>query len=126
MWATRSICGLDYKAPNGRVLKVVQGEAARTSGRSIIPEGKDVLEAVNVVGGKMYVLRLKDVKSELTIYSLEGKELGHDRISRNRRGFDAFWDGRSHTDGFYSFQSIIHAADDLSLRHEDGQVGGLL
>jgi len=37
---------------------------------------QDVLESVNVVGGEMYVLRLKDVKSEVTIYSLEGKIVG--------------------------------------------------
>ena len=69
----------DYKAPNGRVLKVVQGKGP-DEWPVIIPEGKDVLEAVNVVGGKMYVLRLKDVKSEVTIYSLEGKAEGISRF----------------------------------------------
>jgi len=44
------------------------------------PEDKDVLESVNVVGGEMYVLRLKDVKSEVTIYSLEGKGLEGDYV----------------------------------------------
>ena len=42
----------DYKAPNGRVLKVVQGKSP-DEWPVIIPEGKDVLEAVNVVGGVM-------------------------------------------------------------------------
>ena len=78
----------DYKAPNGRVLKVVQGKGP-DEWPVIIPEGKDVLEAVNVVGGKMYVLRLKDVKSEVTIYSLEGKAAGAYCISRDWRGFYA-------------------------------------
>src|ERR1700678_407332 len=50
----------DYKSPNGRVLKVVQGKGP-DEWPVIIPEGKDVLEAVNVVGGKMYALRMKDV-----------------------------------------------------------------
>ena len=65
-----------------------------------------MLEAVNVVGGKMYVLRLKDVKSEVTIYSLEGKEEGH--IAFPGIGAGSTLSGRAvDTDGFYTFQSII-------------------
>ncbi|HWW99067.1 MAG TPA: prolyl oligopeptidase family serine peptidase [Edaphobacter sp.] len=95
----------DYKAPNGRVLKVVEGKGP-DEWPVIIPEGKDVLEAVNVVGGKMYVLRLKDVKSEVTIYSLEGKAEGH--IVFAGIGAGSTLSGRAgDTDGFYTFQSII-------------------
>jgi len=95
----------DYKAPNGRVLKVVQGKGP-DEWPVIIPEGKDVLEGVNVVGGKMYVLRLKDVKSEVTIYSLDGKAEGH--IAFPGIGAGTTLSGRAEdTDGFYTFQSII-------------------
>jgi prolyl oligopeptidase len=95
----------DYKAPNGRVLKVVEGKSP-DEWPVIIPEGKDVLEAVNVVGGKMFVLRLKDVKSEVTIYSLEGKAEGH--IAFPGIGAGSTLSGRAmDTDGFYTFQSII-------------------
>ena len=100
----------DYKAPNGRVLKVIQGKGP-DEWLVILPEGKDVLEAVNVVGGKMYVLRLKDVKSEVTIYSiggtsLDGKAEGH--IDFPGIGAGSTLSGRStDTDGFYTFQSII-------------------
>jgi len=95
----------DYKAPNGRVLKVVQGSAP-DKWPVVIPEGKDVLEAVNIVGGKMYVLRLKDVKSEVTIYSLEGKREG--KIDFPGIGAGSTLSGRAvDTDGFYTFQSII-------------------
>jgi prolyl oligopeptidase len=95
----------DYKAPNGRVLKVVEGKGP-DEWPVIIPEGKDVLEAVNVVGGKMYVLRLKDVKSEVTIYSLDGKAEGH--IAFPGIGAGSTLSGRAgDTDGFYTFQSVI-------------------
>jgi prolyl oligopeptidase len=95
----------DYKAPNGRVLKVIEGKGP-DEWPVIIPEGKDVLEAVNVVGGKMYVLRLKDVKSEVTIYSLEGNVEGH--IAFPGIGAGSTLSGRAiDTDGFYTFQSII-------------------
>jgi prolyl oligopeptidase len=95
----------DYKAPNGRILKVVLGKSP-DEWPVIIPEGKDVLESVNVVGGKMYVLRLKNVTSELTIYSLEGKAVGH--IDFPGIGAGSTLSGRSvDPDGFYTFQSII-------------------
>ena len=108
----------DYKAPNGRVLKVVQGKGP-DEWPVIIPEGKDVMEAVNIVGGKMYVLRLKDVKTEVTIYSLEGKRDGADCISRDRRGLYAV--GPRGGYGRVLYVPVDHyAADDLPLRHEDG------
>ena len=95
----------DYKAPNGRVLKVVQGKGP-DEWPVIIPEGKDVLESVNVVGNKIFALRMKDVKSEVTIYSLEGKPEGH--IEFPGIGAGSTLIGRAiDTDGFYTFQSII-------------------
>jgi prolyl oligopeptidase len=95
----------DYKAPNGRVLKVVQGKGP-DEWPVIIPEGKDVLESVNVVGNKIFALRMKDVKSEVTVYSLEGKPEGHIEFPGIGAGSTLF--GRAvDTDGFYTFQSII-------------------
>ncbi len=95
----------DYKAPNGRVLKVVQGKGP-DDWPVIIPEGADVLEAVNVVGNKIFALRMKDVNSEVTIYSLEGKAEGHIAFPGIGAGSTLF--GRAvDTDGFYTFQSII-------------------
>ena len=114
----------DYKAPNGRVLKVVQGSSP-DKWPVVIPEGKDVLEAVNIVGGKMYVLRLKDVKSEVTIYSLEGKREGKIAFPRYWRGFYAVWPRGRYGRVLY-VPVDHHAADDLPLRHEDGRVGDLL
>ena len=95
----------DYKAPNGRVLKAELGKTP-DSWTTVIPEGKDVLEAVNIVGGKMYALRLHDVKSELTGYSLEGKELSH--VTFPGIGAGSTIEGRSEDrNGFYVFQSFI-------------------
>jgi prolyl oligopeptidase len=95
----------DFKAPNGRVLQAVLGKSPE-DWPTVIPEGHDVLEAVNVVGGRMYVLRLKDVKSELTVYSLEGKETG--TIAFPGIGAGSTLSGRPQdSDGFYTFQSIV-------------------
>jgi prolyl oligopeptidase len=95
----------NYKAPNGRVLRAGLDNSPN-EWATIIPESKDVLESVKVVGGKMYVLRLKDVKSELKIYSLDGKTQG--QIDYPGIGAGSTVYGRvKDTDGFYTFQSII-------------------
>ena len=68
----------DYSSPNGRILRADPGimpEAWKT----IVPEGKDVIETFSIVGGKIYVKRLHDVKSETSVYTLDGKPAGTDR-----------------------------------------------
>ena len=95
----------DYKAPNHRVLEARVGQTP-DQWRTIVPEGKDAIEQVSVVDHNLFVLRLKDVKSELTVYSLDGTETGE--ISFPGMGAGSTLFGRSgEKDGFYSFQSII-------------------
>ncbi len=95
----------DYKAPNGRILKAIQGKSP-DEWPTVIPEGKDVLESVNAVGDKIFVLHLKDVTSELTAYSLDGRKLGE--IPYPGIGAGSTLYGRAvDPDGFYTFQSII-------------------
>ena len=95
----------DYKAPNGRVLKAKLGTSPDTW-TTVIPEGKDVLESVNIVGDGMYVLRLHDVKSQLTGYSLAGKEISH--VDFPGIGAGSTISGRPQDRiGFYTFQSFI-------------------
>ena len=95
----------DLNAPNHRIVEAKLGTKPE-DWKTIIPEGKDVLERESVVGGKFYILRLKDVKSELTSYSLAGKELA--RIDLPGIGSGSGLSGREEdTDGFYTFQSII-------------------
>ncbi len=95
----------DYKAPNGRILKVIPGTPP-DAWMSIVPEGPDVLDYWSIVGGKLYVNRLKDVKSETTIYSLDGKLEG--KIEFQGIGSASGVLGRT-TDryGYFSFESFI-------------------
>ena len=95
----------DLGAPNRRVLKAEMGVPA-AQWKMVIPESKDVLEGVSIVGGKMFVERLHDVKSELTIYTLEGVKTGE--IALPGVGAGSGLSGRPEDmDGFYSFESII-------------------
>ena len=96
----------DYKAPNHRILKTTMGTSP-DQWATVIPEGKNVIEQVNLVDGKLYILRLKDVKSDLTVYNLEGQQTG--TIKLPALGAASTLRGRSaQRDGFYTFQSIIN------------------
>ena len=95
----------DYKAPNHRILKVEMGKSPDTW-PTIIPEGKDVIEGISLVDHKLFVLRLHDVRSELSSYTLEGKQL--QTIDLPGIGAGSGLSGRAEEkDGFYTFQSII-------------------
>ena len=78
----------DYGAPNHRILKAEMGKSP-DKWQTIVPESKDVIEEVSLVDRKLYVLRLKDVKSELTAYSLDGKGDGAHQFSGYWGGHDA-------------------------------------
>jgi prolyl oligopeptidase len=95
----------DYKAPNGRILKAIPGVAPE-AWDTVVPEGKDVIDGANLVGGKLFVHRLHDVKSETTIYSLQGKATG--TIAYAGVGSASGLSGQlGDRYGFYSFQSFI-------------------
>ena len=51
----------DYQAENYRVVKVSLSDPAPESWKVIVPEGKDVIESISIVGGKLFVTGLHDV-----------------------------------------------------------------
>ena len=95
----------DYSSPNYRILRADPGimpEAWKT----IVPESKDVIEDFSIVGGKLYVKRLHDVKSELSVYTLDGKPAG--QIDLEAIGSASDLVGRTiDRYGFFSFESYI-------------------
>jgi prolyl oligopeptidase len=95
----------DYKAPNGEILvgdPGVMPEAWKT----IVPEGAEVINDWNIVGGKLYVNRLKDVKTETTAYTLDGKPAG--KIDYDEIGSASRLAGKTMDRyGFFTFQSFI-------------------
>ena len=95
----------DYKAPKGRILKATPG-APPDAWKTIVPEGPDVLDTWSIVGGKLYVNRLKDVKSETAVYALDGTPTG--KIEYDGIGSASGVSGLT-TDryGYFSFESFI-------------------
>lgn len=95
----------DYKAPKGCILKADPGVLPDVW-KTVVPEGSDVLEDASIVGGKLYVKRLKDVKSETTAYTLDGKPAGN--IDYDGIGTASSLRGRpSDRYGYFSFSSFI-------------------
>lgn len=96
----------DYHAPNSQIVEAFPGKDT-TAWKTIIPQGKDVIDNFSIVGGKLFVSRLHDVKTETTIYSLDGKQVG--ALTYPGIGTGTVVYGRpGQTEGFYSFQSFIN------------------
>lgn len=95
----------DYHSPNGRIMKAYPGimpEAWDT----IVPEGPDAIQDFSIVGHKLYVDRLRDVKTETSVYTLAGKPAGEIRYPEI--GSTSGVQGRTNARyGFYQFQSFI-------------------
>lgn len=96
----------DYKAPNGRILKADPGGVMPEAWTTIVPESPDVIDGFSIVGDKIYVQRLHDVKSEITAYTLAGKAAG--KIEFDGMGSASEVVGRpGQRYGFFSFDSFI-------------------
>ena len=95
----------DYQAENYRVVKVKLSDPAPDHWETIVPEGKDVISSISVVGDKLFATGLHDVITETQIYTLEGKPVG--KITYPTLGSASGMVGRqSSNDGFYSFESF--------------------
>ena len=96
----------DYQAPNYRVVKVEISNPEPQRWTNVVPEGKDVISGISIVGGKLFVAGLHDVVTETRIFSLDGKQTG--RVSYPTLGAASELDGRENgNEGFYSFESFI-------------------
>ena len=95
----------DYKAPDGCIMRADPG-IMPDAWDMIVPAGPDSIADFSIVGGKLYVQRLKDVKPETSIYSLQGKLLGS--LPVDGTGSVSPLKGRvADRYGFYSFESFI-------------------
>jgi prolyl oligopeptidase len=95
----------DYNAPKGRILLADPG-ILPDAWKTIVSEGADVIGDWSIVGGKLYVNRLKDVKTETSVSSLDGKSEG--TIDYDGIGSVSPVMGRT-TDryGYFTFESIV-------------------
>ena len=95
----------DYKSPNSRIMKADPG-IMPDAWTTVVPEGQDAIDSFGIVGGKIYVKQLKDVKTVISVYTLDGKPAGE--IPFEGIGSASIPYGRA-TDryGYLSFESYI-------------------
>ncbi|MDX5984204.1 prolyl oligopeptidase family serine peptidase [Sphingomonas echinoides] len=64
-------------APRGRIVATnLYARSAEVPEQELVAQGKDVLDGASLVGGKLLVSYLADVKSEIRRYTLDGKPDG--------------------------------------------------
>jgi prolyl oligopeptidase len=95
----------DYQAANGRIVEAAPGQKPG-DWKTVVPESKEVINEAAIVGNQLLVTRLNDVKTETTVYALDGRPTG--RIDYPAIGSSSGVFGYSSArEGFYSFQSFI-------------------
>ena len=77
----------------------------------------------SIVGGKIYVKRLKDVKSETSVYTLEGKPAG--TVEFDGIGSASAVHGRTRSLRLFQLRIVHSAANALPHRHNDRQKGSV-
>jgi len=63
----------DLNAPNGRVIAIDATKPEKANWKEIIPEAKEALRGVSLVGGHLIASYLKDAKTQVKVYGLDGK-----------------------------------------------------
>ena len=96
----------DYKAENYRVVRIHIQDPSPDKWQTVVPEGKDVISEISVVGGKLFVTGLHDVVAQTRIYSLDGKQLGELQYPTlgSASGVYGLDDSEN---AFYTFESFI-------------------
>ena len=96
----------DKDAPNRKVIAVDLRNPTPALWKTIVPEQKEALESVAVIGGRVVAQYLVDVQSQLRLFGLDGSERG--AIALPGTGTVAGLAGREdHPDIWYMFSSPL-------------------
>jgi prolyl oligopeptidase len=66
----------DRQAPNRKVIAVDVRDPKQSSWKTIVPEGKDAIETVALIGNRIVAQYLSDVRSRLSLFGLDGTAQG--------------------------------------------------
>jgi prolyl oligopeptidase len=94
----------DLDAPRGRLVAIDVRKPERKDWKELVPQAKESLQAVSLVGNQFVANYLKDAKSQVKVFSPEGKLLREVELPGigTVHGFDG---KRSDTETFYAFSS---------------------
>ena len=96
----------DVDAPRGKVIAIDTRHPERGMWKTVVPQGTDKLDASNVVDDKFLLSYLKDAKTEVRVFDLNGKLLRNvDLPGIGTAG--GFGGKRKDKETFYAFTSFI-------------------
>ncbi|HEX6534670.1 MAG TPA: prolyl oligopeptidase family serine peptidase [Gemmatimonadaceae bacterium] len=75
-WGPVFFIHTDLDAPRGRVIAIDINAPRRTNWRTVIPESRDVLRSVALIGGEFAANYLHDASSRVRFFSLAGQPAG--------------------------------------------------
>lgn len=93
-------------APNYRVVSIDARNSDSENWTELIPEKEEVLEGVQIAGGKLAASYLKDVSAEVNIHELDGTFIR--TIEFPTKGTASFSGSREDDVAFYSFTSFTY------------------
>jgi prolyl oligopeptidase len=101
-------------APRKRLVAIDLAKPERANWRTIVPEGGDVIDAVEIIGGRFVVKTMHDASSRLLVYAKDGRAQG--TVALPGIGTVGAVSGREDEDEFfYSFTSF--ATPPTNFRH---------
>jgi prolyl oligopeptidase len=95
----------DFAAPRGRLIAIDTHKPEKTSWKEIIPQAKDNLREVNLVGNRFIADYLKDAQSQVKVFALDGKPV-RDVDLPGIGTASGFGGKRKDTETFYTFSSF--------------------
>ena len=97
----------DRDAPNRKIVAIDLARPERANWKTIVPEAKESLETVSIIGGRIVAEHLVDVQSRVTLYDLTGTREGELQLPDS--GTLAGISGREDSPTiFYMFSSPVY------------------
>ncbi len=96
----------NHDSPNWKLLVVNSKNPSQEHWITVLPEGKDVLQSVSLIGGKLIANYLKNASSAVSIFDLQGNLLK--QLELPELGTVGGFSGKENDqEAFYSFSSFI-------------------
>jgi prolyl oligopeptidase len=96
----------DLDAPRGKLIAIDTQHPERSNWKTIVPQGKDKLNAANVVNNLFVLAYLQDAKTEVRVHDLQGKFLRNVDLPGIGTA-EGFAGKRKDKETFYAFTSFI-------------------
>jgi prolyl oligopeptidase len=99
----------DLDAPRGRLLAIDIRHPERSNWKTVVPQGADKLESVGVVNNSFLLGYLKDARTEVRVYDLDGKFVRNVDLPGIGTA-DGFGGKRKDKETFYAYTSFVSPA----------------